>query len=167
MLQTGEHVVTRRSNTEFIVVHCSATKPQQDIGVDTIREWHLAKGWSDVGYSAVIKRNGLVQMGRHPDDVGAHVAGYNTRSVGVCLIGGLYVNGAEADDDFAGLYTQEQGHALLETLEFYRMLYPSAKILGHRDLSPDKDMDGKIEKHEWLKSCPGFDVLSWCRGKGF
>lgn len=158
--------MARRGKTDFIVVHCSATKPQADIDVDTIREWHIGKGWADVGYSCVIKRNGLVQMGRHPDDVGAHVVGLNSRSVGICLVGGLYATGAEADDDFPGLYTPEQSSALLETLEFYRLLYPSAQIVGHRDLSPDKNMDGKITKNEWLKTCPGFDVKSWCLAKG-
>ena len=32
------------------------------------------------------------------------------------------------------------------------------QIMGHRDLSPDKDGDGVVEPHEWLKACPSFDV---------
>lgn len=156
----------QRSETKYIVVHASATKPTLDIGRRQIREWHIAKGWSDIGYSLVVRRNGLLEAGRHVDDVGAHVAGFNSSSVGLCLVGGLYPNGTEADDDFDGLYTKEQASALKNVLLFYRGLYPSAEILGHRDLSPDKDMDGKIEKHEWLKTCPGFDVRAWCKRNG-
>lgn len=36
-------------------------------------------------------------------------------------------------------------------------------IVGHRDLSPDKDGDGVVERHEWLKRCPNFDVSSWVK----
>jgi hypothetical protein len=148
------------------VIHCSATKPTLDIGRREIREWHLSKGWVDIGYSLVIRRNGLLEMGRHPDDNGAHVAGFNSTTVGLCLVGGLYVNGTAPDDDFPGLYTPEQASALKDALYFYKALYPSAEIVGHRDLSPDKDMDGKIEKHEWLKQCPGFSVKDWIKSIG-
>jgi hypothetical protein len=155
-----------RQKTTHIVVHCSATKPTLDIGRQQIREWHLAKGWADIGYSLVVRRNGLLEMGRHPDDIGAHVAGHNSTSVGICLVGGLYVDGKEAEDDFDGLFTKEQASALKNVLLFYKALYPSAEILGHRDLSPDKDNDGKVERHEWLKTCPGFDVRAWCQRNG-
>jgi N-acetylmuramoyl-L-alanine amidase len=158
--------MTRRSETTHILIHCSATKPQMDIGRREIREWHIAKGWVDIGYSAVIRRNGLLEFGRHFDDIGAHVAGYNSVSVGVCLVGGLYTDGTEAEDDFPGLFTPAQDHALVDLLQVLLAAYPSAKILGHRDLSPDKNKDGKISKQEWLKSCPGFDVATWCKLKG-
>lgn len=158
--------MTRRSHTEFIVLHCSATKPQLNIGRDVIREWHLAKGWADIGYHAVVKRNGLIEFGRPFDDIGAHVAGYNGTTVGVCLVGGLYADGSEAEDDFDGLYTVEQKHALRELLVVLKAAYPDAQIVGHRDLSPDKDGDGKIEKHEWLKSCPGFAAREWAKRAG-
>lgn len=154
--------MTRRSETKYVVVHCSATKPTLDIGRREIREWHIAKGWADIGYSLVIRRNGLLELGRHPDDIGAHVAGFNSSSVGICLVGGLYLSGKEAEDDFAGLYTEAQKGALKDALYFYRGLYPSAEFCGHRDLSPDKNMDGKITKNEWLKTCPGFDVRQFC-----
>jgi hypothetical protein len=74
--------------------------------------------------------------------------------------------GAEAEDDFDGLYTIEQKHALRDSLVFLMAAYPDAVLCGHRDLSPDGDGDGKIEKHEWLKSCPGFDVKHWCKLAG-
>lgn len=158
--------MTRRTETMAIVVHCSATRPALDIGRHEIREWHLAKGWADIGYAAVIRRNGLVEFGRHFDDIGAHVAGHNSTTVGVCLVGGLYPSGLEAEDDFDGLFTEAQARALVHMLVALRDAYPIAKIVGHRDLSPDKNMNGKIEKAEWMKSCPGFDVVKWCAKYG-
>lgn len=32
-------------------------------------------------------------------------------------------------------------------------------IVGHRDLSPDKNGNGKIETREWVKVCPTFDAI--------
>ena len=158
--------MSRRSETKYIVIHASATKPQMDIGRREIREWHIAKGWADIGYSLVIRRNGLTEAGRHPDDIGAHVAGLNSISTGICLVGGLYHDGSEAVDDFPGLFTKEQESAAVIAIQFYKALYPSAEVVGHRDLSPDKNMDGKITRNEWLKSCPGFDVRAWCARHG-
>ena len=73
-----------------IVVHCSATTPTMDIGVGTIRGWHvLERGWSDVGYHFVITRDGEVQTGRPIERSGAHAKGFNKHSVGICYVGGL------------------------------------------------------------------------------
>ena len=38
-------------------------------------------------------------------------------------------------------------------------LAPQATILGHRDLSPDSNGDGRITPNEWIKQCPCFDAL--------
>ena len=38
-------------------------------------------------------------------------------------------------------------------------MYPKAKVMGHREFSPDKNGDGEIEPQEWIKACPSFDVL--------
>ena len=48
-----------RSSTEYLVVHCSATKPSMDIGLREIKRWHVDdNGWRDVGYHYIIRRNG-------------------------------------------------------------------------------------------------------------
>jgi len=36
-------------------------------------------------------------------------------------------------------------------------------IKGHRDYSPDLNGNGVIERNEWLKICPGFDVSEWIK----
>jgi len=148
-----------RKETNKIVVHCSATRGSQDIGVDEIRQWHLANGWSDVGYHIVIRRSGIVEYGRHLNVTGIHVRGHNSDSIGVCLVGGLKEDGS-SDLPFGG-FTDEQIHSLSKVLSFLEMSYPDAEVLGHRDLSPDLDGDGEVERHEWLKDCPCFDVREW------
>lgn len=138
------------------MVHCSATKPESDIGFDEIDDWHQARGWSGCGYHAIIRRSGQIEFGRHFDAVGAHVMGQNYRSVGICLVGGIDLDGNPEDN-----FTDPQMISLRGLLEVLQAAYPGAQVVGHRDLSPDLDGDGVIEAHEWVKACPSFDVAAW------
>ena len=51
-------------DVKYIVVHCSATRPSQDIDVKTIDAWHKERGFDKIGYHYVIKRNGNVNVVR-------------------------------------------------------------------------------------------------------
>lgn len=128
----------------FIAVHCSATPPEMDIGVDEIRKWHKEKGWSDVGYHYVIRRSGLVELGRSLEYQGAHVQSYNHEALGVCLVGGVSKNG-QVDANF----TAEQYASLESVLHALLSQFPGAAVRGHRDF-PNVN-----------KACPSFDVRSW------
>ena len=150
-----------RRRTDYIVIHCSATPPNSDIGADEIHDWHTTpkpkgNGWSDIGYHAVIRRSGEIEFGRHFDEPGAHVRGQNYRSVGVCLVGGIDPDG-NAEDNF----TSAQWKSLTAIIATLELAYPGAEVLGHRDLSPDLNGDGIVDKHEWVKECPSFDVRAW------
>lgn len=130
----------KRTETNTIFVHCSATKPSQDIGVRQIRIWHKHdNGWLDIGYHLVIKRDGIVEEGRPLDVVGAHAYGHNGDSVAVCLVGGINEKG-EADSNF----TAEQYESLKTVIKSLKGNYENATIKGHRDVSN--------------KDCPSFDV---------
>lgn len=48
---------------------------------------HKARGWSGIGYHFVIGEGGLVEQGRDINKSGAHVGGFNTTTVGVCVTG--------------------------------------------------------------------------------
>lgn len=149
--------MTRRTQTRFIVIHCSATKPSQNITAQTIREWHIAKGWSDIGYHWVIQRDGTIEAGRPVDEIGAHVAGHNTDTVAICMVGGLDEAG-QSFNNRPDLFTAAQWASAKALTAVLRRMYPFAAVLGHRDLSPDRNHDGKIQPAEWLKTCPGFDA---------
>ena len=81
--------MTERDSTDTIVIHCSATPSNMDIGVDKIRKWHVDdNGWDDIGYHYVIRRDGTLEIGRDEAMVGSHARAVNGTSIGVCLIGG-------------------------------------------------------------------------------
>jgi N-acetyl-anhydromuramyl-L-alanine amidase AmpD len=111
------------------IVHCS------DSGfgdAKTIREWHLERGWNDIGYHYVIRRDGEVEVGRTLEVIGAHCQGHNADSVGTCLVGIA---------DFAPC----QFEALKRIHAMLRQMFPGLKIYGHREFNPGK-------------TCPNFDV---------
>lgn len=152
-----------RTQTDLIVFHCSATAPFQDVGRLQIEEWHLARGFSSIGYHFVIRRNGVIELGRDLREIGAHAEGHNSNSVAVCMVGGLDYGRAplmysSPDARPTDGYTPEQWESARKLVAVLRLIYPAAKVCGHRDLSPDENHDGKIQPREWLKSCPGFDA---------
>lgn len=131
----------KRTKTDMIVVHCSATPPTRDIGFKEINQWHLARGWKGgCGYHVIIRRDGTREIGRGIDEVGAHVEGYNSHSVGVCLVGG--VDGKLKPENN---FTPAQMGALWQVLEMLTTMFPKAEVLGHCDLNAGK-------------ACPSFDI---------
>jgi N-acetylmuramoyl-L-alanine amidase len=152
-----------RRETRYLVLHCSATRAKQNITAREIRAWHKGQGWSDIGYHYVIRRDGMVEKGRQPDSsVGSHVAGWNAITLGICLVGGLNNVTAKPENN----YTEAQFLSCLNLCKELLKKYPKATILGHRDLSPDKDKDGVVEPQEYLKACPCFDAREWARSVG-
>jgi N-acetyl-anhydromuramyl-L-alanine amidase AmpD len=118
-----------------------------DIGVDEIREWHTAKGWSDVGYHYVIKRDGTLEKGRADTKQGAHVKGHNKDSLGVCLVGGVNAEG-KPDANF----TKVQYFALDVVLSKLTLENIGARVTGHRELYSGK-------------ACPSFDAEAFWYGE--
>lgn len=70
-----------------ITIHCSDTPNGAPVSVEAIREYHMAKGWHDIGYHYVLQPTGELQQGRPLDEQGAHVAGANEGNLGICLVG--------------------------------------------------------------------------------
>ncbi len=141
------------SEVKYIVIHCSASRAGQDFRAVDIDGWHRRRGFKRIGYHYVVDLDGTIEEGRKLDEEGAHVKGYNHCSVGVCYVGGLDENGEAKDTR-----TEKQKRALEDLVEVLREVFPGAEVVGHRDLSPDKNGDGKVEPWEWLKVCPCFDV---------
>ena len=143
---------------DTIIIHCSATKEGQEITLDTIRKWHLARGFNDIGYHFIIHLDGTVEAGRPVEKIGAHAAPRNTDSIGIVYIGGLDKSGKPKDTR-----TESQIKSLIDLIKILKVQFPIKDIIGHRDISPDKNGNGIIEPFEWLKSCPCFDVKSWVK----
>jgi len=68
-----------------IIIHCSNS--DNDEPIEVIREWHLKRGWDDIGYHYYIRNDGSLYHGRALRTQGAHCLGYNRESVGICLAG--------------------------------------------------------------------------------
>ncbi|MPS74025.1 MAG: lysozyme [Chryseobacterium sp.] len=126
---------------KYIVVHCTATKEGVDFHASDIDKWHKARGFNSIGYNYVVTLNGDVELGRDVDLVPAHVAGYNSNSIGV-----VYVGGGDANNKPKDTRNQKQKDGLVRLLRELRKLYPNAVIQGHRDFP-------KVNK-----ACPCFDA---------
>lgn len=142
------------SKIKHIVIHCSATRENADYSFEQLEAGHLARGFRSCGYNLYVRKNGEVNQGRPFGSVLAHAIGYNFDSIAVCYEGGLDVKGKAKDTR-----TPQQRQALLTIVLYCKLLYPGAKVVGHRDLSPDLNNDGKITPNEWVKQCPCYDVM--------
>lgn len=134
----------KRTKTDLIVVHSSATPPDMDIGAYEISRWHKDRGFDDIGYHVVIRRDGEIEYGRPLDVRGAHAKGFNSRSIGVCVVGGVDSN-MEAELNF----TEEQFSSLDRVLTALQGLFLDTSVVGHKDLPATST------------KCPSFDVIFW------
>jgi len=132
-----------------LVVHCAATPNGRPHTASDIDRWHGERGFArlpeaadahrpdlrHIGYHYVIRLDGVVEEGRSIDEIGAHVAGYNHHSIGLCLIG-------------TDRFTLAQWDSLRQSVLGLRQRFAGIGIIGHRQINPHK-------------TCPGFDVRTW------
>ena len=138
-----------------IIVHCSDSEWGNTLAIDG---WHREKGWAEIGYHYVILNgkpfsvneyidlfNGTLEPGRKIDfdlwvennETGAHALGYNSDSIGICMIG---------KEDF----TTQQFVTLKFIIQFLQKQYPSiVNVMGHCDTKSGKEQG---------KTCPNFNV---------
>lgn len=124
-----------------IVIHCSASPDGQDIGFLEINSWHLKNGWKSdsgigCGYHFIIRRTGVVELGRTPDEAGAHVQGHNFDSVGVCLVGTNHFSDAQI----------ESCKRIINSL---KKQYDGATVHAHNEFDSAKKQG---------KTCPNIDI---------
>lgn len=126
-------------NINKIIIHCSATPEGRNVTVQDIDKWHRQKGYNSIGYHYVIMLDGTICEGRSIDKVGAHCRGHNSKSIGICYIGGCDKNMNAKDTR-----TPEQKNSLIQLVNSLKLKYPNATIHGHNEFSS--------------KSCPCFNV---------
>ena len=132
---------------DSIVIHCTATPNLQDIGFTEINTGHKQRGWRDpagvsCGYHFLIRRNGVIEVGRTPDMIGAHVEGANSRSLGVALIG-------------TSSFNTSQIESLRRLVKSLTTQYPGAKVYPH-NWYPSAKKQGK--------TCPVIDLRVALKG---
>lgn len=137
---------------KYLVVHCTAGN-QNETKAELIAGFR-ARGWRNNGYHIWVDGKGQRHNITPLENIANGVAGFNSKSIHVSYAGGIDSKGKPVDNR-----TPAQKETLISILKELKQKYPKAKILGHRDFSPDKDKDGKIESFEWIKYCPCFDAI--------
>lgn len=152
-----------------IIIHCSATKEGKACTADQINAAHKARKFSSyidangrvryIGYHFLIHPDGTIEVCRPISKIGCHASGHNTRSIGICYIGGLDArdtNGRMIKDT----RTPQQKASLIKLIKQLKSEYGTIKsVIGHRDTSPDLNGNGIIEPYEFIKGCPCFDAI--------
>ena len=119
-----------------ISVHFSDSPHKHHDNVETLRRWHLERGWSDIGYHYIITKNGDIHNGRPVDRVPAAVKNHNTGNIAICLTG---------RDQFS----PSQFRSLRRLVENLMFVWEITKenVKGHNEYTG----------HE-TRGCPNFDV---------
>lgn len=140
-------VNTSRALSE-IILHCTATPEGKHFTVDDVRSWHKQRGFSDVGYHFLVYPDGRIMLGRPLGQIGSHVSGKNTGTIGIAYFGGITADNKAPKDT----RTAEQKASMLWLVAELKKKYPSIrKITGHNQYAN--------------KACPCFSVPNDAIGK--
>lgn len=164
-----------KKELKYLVIHCTATPEGRDVSSSDIRRMHTSpisaggRGWKQVGYTDLFRLDGTVErlVSNNEDawvdplEITNGAAGYNAVSRHV-----VYAGGCDKAMKPKDTRTAAQKKAMAEYVRKFHAQHPGVKIIGHRDLSPDRNGNGVIEPGEWMKSCPSFDVASWLKEIG-
>jgi N-acetylmuramoyl-L-alanine amidase len=132
----------RRSRTDRIVVHCSATPEGRDIGRTDIERWHVKdNGWRHIGYHYIVRLDGKIEIGIPEEMIGIHARGVNSTSIGI-----VYVGGVDARMQPKDTRTLAQKTALRALIQGLRNRLGPLPVVGHRDVPGTR------------KACPSFDA---------
>jgi hypothetical protein len=123
-----------------LIWHCTATPEGREVSAKEIDGWHKQRGWSGIGYHKVVHLDGSVSNGRPESQVGAHVAGRNTGTIGYVYVGGVKKDGKTPKDTRTPAQKATMRRLTLEAIGKYRL----KKVSGHRDYA--------------AKACPCFDA---------
>ena len=121
---------------EKIIIHTSDSSYGS---TSVITKWHLENGWDTIGYNYVILNgftndsnhyiddaDGMLELGRSLNYVGAHCKGHNTDSIGICLIG--------KDGEF----TDNQYRSLIELIARLKIRFEGIEVYFHSDFDSNK-----------------------------
>ena len=164
----------------LIVIHCSASPNDRTLFSDKygspffrdpaheIDAWHKLAGFKRdtywrgrqnasleaIGYHYVIARNAALFSGRHECEPGAHAAGWNAASLGICLVG---------TDKFTALQWAQLKNTVTGIAK--RLGIPLAparlELADGKRYIREPGICGHNEIPGVAKICPGFSVRQW------
>jgi N-acetylmuramoyl-L-alanine amidase len=140
---------------KYIVIHCTAG-PQNQPTSEIKAYWKNVNGWTSPGYHFEINADGTIEELQPIEKIANGVAGYNKNAIHISYKGGIDNNGKPVDNR-----TEAQIQSQISLIKKYKAQFPNAVVLGHRDFSRDQNGNGIVDRWEWIKSCPAFDVRNW------
>lgn len=140
-----------------VAIHHTVTK---DHGAETVRQiqnLHMDdRGWNDIGYNFLYSPNlNSFYVGRGGYAIGAHAGGHNATTLGLAILGDFRTDRLDEKtinsvSEFLRWCAHIQGY-----------ITPTAKVVGHRDLSatacPGPNIEGsflKLWETELSKAMP-------------
>lgn len=113
------------NDIKYLVLHCSASRCNQDYSVELLRRDHKARGFYDIGYHFYIRKDGKKTQHRMLLEVGAHCIPYNRCSIGICYEGGL-----DEDGKPANTLTKEQEERITDLLINLHKTFQRRRLWG-------------------------------------
>lgn len=117
-----------------VAIHHSAIPLDTDETMQSVQDLHMdSNHWADVGYHYVVDKNGIVYEGRDIHVRGASVAGYNTGTIGVCVMGNFELD----------LPLEIQLAVLQQVVNWLTKTYTLTHLAGHGEFNPESVCPGK------------------------
>lgn len=151
----------KASAVKYIVIHCSAGYGDLN---SIIKYWVNVLKWAIGGYHRFVDFDGKITELYPFETVVNGVKGYNDKAIHICYRGGIKKDNYKIAEDTR---TRQQKEMLV-TCIIEALVWitnnggdvSKVKILGHRDLSPDKNANGVIDSWERIKECPSFNAIT-------
>ena len=145
-----------------MVVHHAAGANTSSDWAATVRgiwNYHVnSRGWSDIAYNYLIDPNGIIYEGRGDNVQGAHAAGFNSNSMGVCLLGN-YQPDASQDVD-PSLAIQNSLIAILSWKECDISQDPLLSSVHVPTSLVEMNISGHRDVGTTVTTCPGDNVYN-------
>jgi len=139
-----------------LVIHATDTVTNKDIGAVEINNLQIELGHDGIGYHYVIRRDGRLQRGRPPNNIGDHATtnGHDQYSIGIALVGGINVSAGEnnaTDYRSSQAFTREQFTTLEKFCNSFYRKYPGGQVFGHNDIDVS-EFDPYFDVQDYVES---------------
>jgi N-acetylmuramoyl-L-alanine amidase len=119
---------------QTIAIHHSASLLANNETMHSIQDLHMDRnGWADIGYHYGIDKDGLIYEGRDIGSRGSSVAGHNTGTIGVVVMGNF-----EVDEPL-----EVQLTALQMLVNALTITYRPTHLAAHSEFNPESLCPGR------------------------
>ena len=124
----GTFFIKPNRKIDRIFLHCSASDVPEHDNIETIREWHLKRNFSDIGYHFLIHKNGKISRGRDIEETPAAQRGHNLRTIAICLHGLKEENFTNEQYDALKILAIEINNAYFKDVSFHGHCEVASKL---------------------------------------